>query len=86
MREAEKMLVNNKILNSSKLKEYADNSFKFDENGKKFPKWLENTVEKGEILHVASNFSPISTVFSKRLVLQTRRNQGLFGKGLNMVW
>ena len=23
--------------------------FKFDENGRKFPKWVENTVGKGEI-------------------------------------
>ena len=35
------------ILDSSKLKGFADN--KFDENGRKFPKWVENTVGKGEI-------------------------------------
>ena len=27
---------NNKILDSSKLKEFADDNFKFDENGRKF--------------------------------------------------
>ena len=37
------------ILDSSKLKEFADNSFKFDENGRKFSKSFENTVGKGEI-------------------------------------
>ena len=37
------------ILDSSELKEFADNNFKFDENGRKFPKRLENTVGKGEI-------------------------------------
>ena len=37
------------ILDSSKLKEFADNNFKFVENGKKFSKWMENTVGKGEI-------------------------------------
>ena len=37
------------ILDSSKLKEFADNSFKFDENCKKLSKWVENTVGKGEI-------------------------------------
>ena len=37
------------ILDSSKLKEFADNSFKFDENGRKFSKREENTVGKGEI-------------------------------------
>ena len=37
------------ILDSSKLKEFADDNFEFDENGIKFSKWLENTVGKGEI-------------------------------------
>ena len=39
------------ILDSSKLKELADHNFKFDENGRKFSKWVENTVRKGEIAH-----------------------------------
>ena len=34
---------------TSKLKEFADDNFKFDYNGGKFSKWLENTVGKGEI-------------------------------------
>ena len=33
----------------SKLKEFADDNFKFDENGRKLSKRLENTVGKGEI-------------------------------------
>ena len=37
------------ILDSSKLKEFADDNFKFDENGKKLSKQVENTVGKGEI-------------------------------------
>ena len=37
------------ILDSSKLKEFADDNFKFDKNGRKFSIWLENTVGKGEI-------------------------------------
>ena len=37
------------ILDSSKLKEFADDNFKFDENGSKLSKQVENTVEKGEI-------------------------------------
>ena len=37
------------ILDSSKLKEFADNNFKFDENGRKLTKQVENTVGKGEI-------------------------------------
>ena len=39
------------ILDSSKLKEFADDNFKFDENGRKLSKWVENTVAKGEIAH-----------------------------------
>ena len=38
-----------RILDSSKLKELAHNNFKFDENGRKFSKWVENAVGKGEI-------------------------------------
>ena len=41
----------NKELESSKLKEFADNNFKVDENGRKISKWIENTVGKGEIAH-----------------------------------
>ena len=37
------------ILDSSKLKEFADRNLKFDENDRKFFKWIENTVGKGEI-------------------------------------
>ena len=37
------------MLNAYKLKEFADNNFKFDENGRKLSKWVENTVGKGEI-------------------------------------
>ena len=37
------------ILESSKLKEIADHNFKFDENGRKLSKQVENTVGKGEI-------------------------------------
>ena len=37
------------ILESSKLKEFADDNFKFDKNGRKLSKRVENTVGKGEI-------------------------------------
>ena len=36
------------ILDSSKLKEFAYDNLKFDENGRKFSKRVENTVGKGE--------------------------------------
>ena len=39
------------ILDWSKLKQSADDNFKFDENIRKFSKWVENTVGKGEVAH-----------------------------------
>ena len=42
-------LPNDKILDWSKMKEFADNNFKFDKNGKEFFKRLEKTVGKGHI-------------------------------------
>ena len=37
------------MLDSSKLKEFAEDNFKFDEKGRKFTKPVENDVGKGEI-------------------------------------
>ena len=37
------------ILDSSNLKGFVDYNFKFNENGRKFSKPIENTVGKGEI-------------------------------------
>ena len=37
------------ILNKSKLKEFANDNFRFDENGRKFTKRVENTAGKEEI-------------------------------------
>ena len=31
------------------MKEFADDNFKFHKNGRKFSKWVENNVGKGEI-------------------------------------
>ena len=42
-------LPDDKILDWSKSKAFTDNNFKFDENKRKFFKWVENTVGKGEI-------------------------------------
>ena len=46
-------------------------------------KWLENTVEKGEIARY-EQFLLFPQCF-KSLVLQTCKNQGLFGKGLSAI-
>ena len=37
------------ILDSSRLKEFADGNFKFDENSRRLSIRVENTVGKGEI-------------------------------------
>ena len=37
------------ILDSSKLKDFADDNFKFDENGRKLSKQVENMLGKREI-------------------------------------
>ena len=68
------------ILDTSKLTEFADDNFKFDENGRKFSKQVENAVGKGEIARY-EQFLLFPQCF-QRLVLQTRKNRGLFGKGL----
>ena len=63
------------------VKGFADDNSKFYENDRNFSKQVENIVEKGEI---ACYFSFSHSVF-KRLAVQTRKNQGLFGKGLNTL-
>ena len=56
--------------------ETADNNFIFDEYGRKFSKWVENTVGKGEIAHYKQFLFFSHNVF-KRLTLQTSKNHGL---------
>ena len=68
------------ILDSSKLKEVADNNYNFDENERKFSDKVENPVGKGEIACYGQFL--FSHRFFKRIVLQTRKNQGLFRKVL----
>ena len=70
------------ILDSSKLKEFAYDNFKFEENGRKGRK--KTLLEKEKLL-VTSNFSYFHSVL-KRLVRQTCKTQGLFGKGLNPLF
>ena len=68
------------ILDSSKLKEFADDNFEFDENGRKLSKQVENAVEREKLL-VTSNFSFSHSVF-KRLVSQGCQKVSLCGNGL----
>ena len=44
-----KVFPKQQIFVSSKLKEFADDNVKFDDNGRESSKWVETTVEKGEI-------------------------------------
>ena len=62
----------------SKLKEFADDNFKFDENGREFYKSVENTVGKGEPLRA---ISPFPTVFSKGLFLRGVKSCHCVGMG-----
>ena len=59
------------ILDSSKLEEFADDNFKFDENDRKLSTRVENTVEKGEIARY-EQFLLFPQCFSK----------GLFSRGV----
>ena len=54
-------------------------TFKFDENGRKFSKGIQNTVGKGEIAH-NEQFLLFPQCFQK-ICATDKKNQGLFGKG-----
>ena len=73
---------NNKILDSSKLKAFAENNFELHANGRKILTRVENTVEKGEIAR-REQFLLFPQCFQKT-GLKTRKNQGLFGKELTL--
>ena len=68
------------MLDSSKLKEFSDDNFKFDENGRKFFKQVENTVGKGEIAR-HEQFLLFLTLFSKDLYCRHVKSRACLGKG-----
>ena len=72
---------NNFISEWSKLKEFADDIFKFVENSRKFSKPVQNTEGKREIARY-EQFLLSHSVF-RRCVQQSRKHQSFFGKGLN---
>ena len=55
------------ILDFSKMKEFADDNFKFDENGRKLSKRIEKTVGKWKNCSLRAIFR-FPTVFSKGLL------------------
>ena len=71
------------IVDFCKLKEFADDNLKFNENGRMFSKQVENTVGKGEIARY-EQFLLFPQCFQKTDVLQTHTNKGLFWKGLKV--
>ena len=68
------------ILATSKLKDFADDSFKFDEYVGKFSEMVENTVGKGKIAHY-QQFFLFLWCFQKIYTADTE-NKVLFRKGL----
>ena len=60
------------ILDGSKLKEFSDDNTKFDESGRKFSKWVENTVGKGDIAHI-EQFLLFPQCFQKTCTAETQK-------------
>ena len=56
---------------------FADDNFKFDQNGRKLQIWLENTAEKKEKLLLQA-ISPFPEVFSKDLYCRHVKNTACF--------
>ena len=71
-------LPDGKILDWSKLKQFADDNFTFDENSRKFSKRVENTVGKGEIACCKQSFP---TMFSKGLLPRGAKRCHCVGMG-----
>ena len=68
------------MLDSSKLKEFADDNFTLDENGRKFSKRRENTVGKGEIARY-EQFLLFPQCFQKTFTADTLKTRACLGKG-----
>ena len=58
------------------MKEFADDNFKFHENGRKFSKQVQNTLEKGGNCKLQT-ISPFPTEFSKDLFSRQVKTRGL---------
>ena len=70
------------ILDSSKLKEFADDNLEFNENGRKFFKQVENTVGKGEIARY-EQFLLFLLCFRKTCTADTQ-NPGIVCERVNL--
>ena len=67
------------ILDTSKLNEFSDDNFKFDEYDRKFSERAENNVGKGEIAHYEQFL--LFPVFSKGLYYRHVKTRACLGKG-----
>ena len=65
-----KLFPKRQILDFSKLKEFADDNFKLDKNGRKLSKWVENTAGKGEIAR-SEQFLLFTQCFQKTCTADT---------------
>ena len=74
------MFPRQQILESFKLKAFADNNSKFDENGRKFFKIGKKTLLEKEKLLVMSNLS-FSHCVSKDLYCRHIKTRACLGKG-----
>ena len=82
------MLVNSpkrQILDSSKLKDFADDNFKFNKNGRRLSKSLENNVENRRNCLLRA-ISPFPTVFSKRPVVKSPLKRGLVWERVKSIF
>ena len=80
------LLTLSQILDSPKFKEFADDNFNLDVNGRTSSRQVENSVGKVEIA-CYEQFSLSHSIF-KRLVMQIRKKESLFWKGLTefQIW
>ena len=74
----------NQILHSSNLKVFAEDNFKFDENGRKLSRRVENTVGKGEIARY-EQFLLFPQCFQKACFPRASKGVLLCGNGLNQI-
>ena len=60
------------VLDCSRLKEFADDNFSCNENGRKFSKWVENSMRKGEIARY-EQFLLVQQCFQKTCIADTEK-------------
>ena len=74
-----RVLTKRQILDSSRLKDFADDIFKFDEKRRNFTLPVENTVRKEKLLVT------FPTEFLKGLNCRHAKTKACFGKGSSLI-